>query len=382
MFRTNASTWIRARHDSAAASPTGIGTAPTASAQRHREDEVHRGPGERHEAARAPATGSRRGRSSTAPPGSGIPPSSRKSTGSTKVRRDVGVAADVEGQVAACPDRPVAAAVGRRARGRTRAGTATPPSRPARRARSPRRAPLPCRSPRELPAHRGTQEEQEERTDSPNHRMHQTSVPKRRPSGWIPSLGRPPTLAPALTDTDVLTGVSFAGAGGGGRVNRDHGTLTLVGPTQAVEPVSMDLLREPLVSSRCGRSGRGRRGAGLAGTGAVRPDRPRGVLPGEGRLHPGGQAHLLGLRGAGRVPGVRAGARRALRHLGRAVRAGAPPPAPRRRLTRASTAAAGRAPGEAKAAFGASDAPVAAFGARATGAQLRPRRRPRRPARC
>ena len=74
-------------------------------------------------------------------------------------------------------------------------------------------------------------------------------------------------------------------------------------------------------------------GAGLAGACALRPDRPRGVLPGEGRLHPGGQADLLGLRGAGRVPGLRAGARRALRHLGRALRAGAPPPASSRGLT-------------------------------------------------
>ena len=40
-----------------------------------------------------------------------------------------------------------------------------------------------------------------------------------------------------------------------------------------------------------------------------------------------------GLRGAGRVPRLRAGARRALRHLGRALRAGAPPPASSRGLT-------------------------------------------------
>ena len=52
----------------------------------------------------------------------------------------------------------------------------------------------------------------------------------------------------ALTDTDVLTGVSFAGAGGGGRVNLITEALTSIGPTQVVEPVSMDLLREPLVS--------------------------------------------------------------------------------------------------------------------------------------
>ncbi|CAA9329036.1 MAG: Transcription_WhiB, partial [uncultured Frankineae bacterium] len=72
--------------------------------------------------------------------------------------------------------------------------------------------------------------------------------------------------------------------------------------------------------------GRRRRSAGLAGAGAVRPDRPRGVLPGEGRVDEGGQAHLRRLRGQGRVPGVRPGSGRALRHLGRDVRAGAPAP--------------------------------------------------------
>jgi hypothetical protein len=65
----------------------------------------------------------------------------------------------------------------------------------------------------------------------------------------------------------------------------------------------------------------------------VRSNRPRGVLPREGRLDPRGQANLPGLRGAGPVPGVRAGPRRALRHLGRPFRAGASPPQARDHLT-------------------------------------------------
>ena len=81
-----------------------------------------------------------------------------------------------------------------------------------------------------------------------------------------------------------------------------------------------------------GRRGRGR--AVLAGARAVRPDRPGGVLPREGRLHPRGQEGLRRLRGPVRVPGVRAGQRRAVRHLGRAVRAGAPQAEEARRLVR------------------------------------------------
>ena len=68
-----------------------------------------------------------------------------------------------------------------------------------------------------------------------------------------------------------------------------------------------------------------RRRGRLAGAGAVRPDRPGGVLPREGRLDPGGEEGLPRLRRARRVPGVRAGQRRAVRHLGRAVRARASP---------------------------------------------------------
>ena len=56
------------------------------------------------------------------------------------------------------------------------------------------------------------------------------------------------------------------------------------------------------------------------------PDRSGGVLPGEGRQHPRGQAGLRVVRGARRVPRVRPGQRRALRHLGRDVRARASAP--------------------------------------------------------
>ncbi len=48
-----------------------------------------------------------------------------------------------------------------------------------------------------------------------------------------------------LTDTAVLTAVSFAGVRGGGRVNVITDTLTLVGPVHVVEPIGTDLLREP-----------------------------------------------------------------------------------------------------------------------------------------
>jgi hypothetical protein len=55
----------------------------------------------------------------------------------------------------------------------------------------------------------------------------------------------------------------------------------------------------------------------------VLTDRPRGLLSGEGWVNPRGQAHLLTLRGPGGLPGVRAGARRALRDLGWALGTGA-----------------------------------------------------------
>ena len=49
-----------------------------------------------------------------------------------------------------------------------------------------------------------------------------------------------------LTDTGVLTGVSFAVYGEVGRVDVLTDTLTLVGPGHTAEPVVTDLLREPL----------------------------------------------------------------------------------------------------------------------------------------
>ena len=71
----------------------------------------------------------------------------------------------------------------------------------------------------------------------------------------------------------------------------------------------------------------------VAGACAVRADRPRGVLPREGRFHEGGQEGLPHLRGPDRVPGVRTDERRAVRHLGRSLRAGAPQAEEARRLS-------------------------------------------------
>src|SRR4051812_26361999 len=74
--------------------------------------------------------------------------------------------------------------------------------------------------------------------------------------------------------------------------------------------------REGTVSPR-----RGRRGSGLAGACLVRADRPGGVLPRKGRLDQGGQEGLPDVRRTRRVPRVRLDERRALRNLGRALRA-------------------------------------------------------------
>ena len=71
----------------------------------------------------------------------------------------------------------------------------------------------------------------------------------------------------------------------------------------------------------------------MAGARAVRSDRPGGVLPREGWLHPGGQEGLPDLRRTPGLPGVRPGERRALRHLGRALRARAPQAEEAGRLT-------------------------------------------------
>src|SRR5690606_23623527 len=76
-----------------------------------------------------------------------------------------------------------------------------------------------------------------------------------------------------------------------------------------------------------------RRGDGLAGPCAVRTDRPRGVLPREGGIDQGGQEGLPDVRRTRRLPGLRAAERRALRHLGRSLRARAPQAQEARRLT-------------------------------------------------
>ena len=75
-------------------------------------------------------------------------------------------------------------------------------------------------------------------------------------------------------------------------------------------------------------------GGSPAGALALRADRPGGVLPREGRLHPRGEEGLRRLRGALGVPRVRPGQRRALRHLGRPVRARAPQAQEARGVTR------------------------------------------------
>ncbi|VXC40679.1 hypothetical protein PLANTIT3_80136 [Plantibacter sp. T3] len=69
----------------------------------------------------------------------------------------------------------------------------------------------------------------------------------------------------------------------------------------------------------------------------MRADRPRGVLPREGWLHARREADLHQLRRQVAVPRVRARERRALRHLGRPLRARAPEAAQTRRLTRRRT---------------------------------------------
>ena len=80
---------------------------------------------------------------------------------------------------------------------------------------------------------------------------------------------------------------------------------------------------------------RRREPARLADRRAVRADRPRGVLPGEGRIDARREEDLHHVRGQGPVPRIRAAERRALRHLGRPVRARAPSAAQRaHRLSR------------------------------------------------
>ena len=90
-----------------------------------------------------------------------------------------------------------------------------------------------------------------------------------------------------------------------------------------------------LVQFRCGRSLRSCAGHDrpVARPRVVRANGPRGVLSGKGRLHSRGQENLPGLRGPGRMPRLRLSSRRAVRHLGRPVRAGTPPPQARNHLT-------------------------------------------------
>ena len=76
----------------------------------------------------------------------------------------------------------------------------------------------------------------------------------------------------------------------------------------------------------------------------MRADRPRGVLPREGRLHQGGQEGLPDLRRPRRLPRVRADERRAVRHLGRSLRARAPQAEEARRLQTHRGARLARAP--------------------------------------
>ena len=61
---------------------------------------------------------------------------------------------------------------------------------------------------------------------------------------------------------------------------------------------------------------------------------PEAFFPEKGGSTREAKRDLQQLRGPGRVPGVRARARRAFRDLGRALRAGAPSPQASRRLTR------------------------------------------------
>src|SRR4029453_17107868 len=85
-----------------------------------------------------------------------------------------------------------------------------------------------------------------------------------------------------------------------------------------------------------------RRDPALVGAGGLPGQGCRLLLSGEGRLHPGGQADLPDLHGPDRVPGVCAGQRRAVRDLGRPVRArAAPSQAPRLLTTKAHDGPAG-----------------------------------------
>ena len=107
-------------------------------------------------------------------------------------------------------------------------------------------------------------------------------------------------------------------------------------PVTDISPVASSLAA--LVAAHRS-NGEGR--APLAGEGQLPRGRPRPLLPRAGCVHPGGQGGVPGLRGPGRLPRVRARPRREVRHLGRALRAGAPPGPPPARA-RAPRRASGR----------------------------------------
>jgi hypothetical protein len=268
-------------------------------------------------------------------------------------------------------------------RARTRAGTARPPSPRGRRARSPRRAP-PRADGRETAPPAVAPRRSRKNGLIPRITTGTKPVcPETRPLGWSTSLGRPPTLAPPLP-TPMYLQACHSPVQGRWASEPDHGSADvdrsdaggrtgLDGPAARAAGLRRDVRRGDV-------RGRVRRGARLAGAGAVRPDGPGGVLPREGRLHPRGQAHLLGLRGA--VPSASstrwrttsASASGAASPNGSAAACAAPP------SDRATTARRGGTACS-ESGFGCTPRTEATFGASAC-AQLRPRRRPRRPARC
>ena len=72
------------------------------------------------------------------------------------------------------------------------------------------------------------------------------------------------------------------------------------------EPLTMSPITSSLAALVGHAAFRGRRRAALAGARQLPRGRSRPLLPRAGRLHPGGEVGLRRLRGAGRVPRVRA----------------------------------------------------------------------------
>src|SRR5215204_4915483 len=118
--------------------------------------------------------------------------------------------------------------------------------------------------------------------------------------------------------------------------------LTLKAPQNATDVITIVTFQTP-VSVRPGRLAapveealdgpHPRRDPALVRAGGLPGQGRRLLLPGEGGLDPRGQAHLSDLHGPDRMPRVCAGQRRAVRDLGRAVRARAPTPQAARLLT-------------------------------------------------